>query len=69
MDIDMPVMNGIEATKAIIRRFRFINIIAVSFHNEMQSVRQMVESGARNYLVKEDISPETIEKAFSSLTI
>ena len=67
MDLDMPVMNGIQATKIIIDKYRFINVIAVSFHNEMQSIRDMIEAGARNYLIKEDINRENITRIFDSL--
>jgi len=67
MDLDMPVMNGIQATKIIVDKYRFINIIAVSFHNEMQSIRDMIEAGARNYLIKEDINRENITRIFDSL--
>jgi len=67
MDLDMPVMNGIRATKIIVDKYRFINVIAVSFHNEMQSIRDMIEAGARNYLIKEDINRENITRIFDSL--
>lgn len=67
MDMDMPVMNGVQATKIIIDRYRFVNIIAVSFHNEMDAIRDMIEAGCRNYIVKEDISRETIMRIFNSL--
>ncbi|HEX2936921.1 MAG TPA: response regulator [Bacteroidales bacterium] len=67
MDLDMPVMNGIQTTKIIVDKYRFINIIAVSFHNEMQSIRDMIEAGARNYLIKEDINRESITRIFDSI--
>jgi len=67
MDLDMPVMNGIRATKIIVDKYRFINVIAVSFHNEMQSIRDMIEAGARNYLIKVDINRENITRIFDSL--
>lgn len=66
MDIDMPELNGIEATRAIIDRFRFIHVIAVSFHNEMESIQKMIEAGARNYLVKEDINKVNLLRVFNS---
>ena len=67
MDLDMPVMNGIQATKIVVDKYRFISVIAVSFHNEMQSIRDMIEAGARNYLIKEDINRESINRIFESL--
>lgn len=62
MDINMPVMDGIVATREATRQFRDLKIIAVSFHSEMKYIIQMIEAGARNYIIKEEISPEILEK-------
>lgn len=66
MDIEMPDMNGIEATKLATEQNRFIIVIALSFHKEMQYVMQMLEAGARNYIIKEDISPQALKKIFEN---
>jgi DNA-binding NarL/FixJ family response regulator len=66
MDIEMPDMNGIEATRLATEQNRFITIIALSFHQEMQYVMQMLEAGARNYIIKEDISPDTLKKVLEN---
>ena len=60
MDKQMPVMDGIEATKKIVDQYRKIRVIAVSFHSEFEDIRNMLEAGARNYLVKEEITPKSI---------
>lgn len=62
MDINMPVMDGIAATREATRIFRDLKIIAVSFHSEMKYIIQMIEAGARNYIIKEEISPEILGK-------
>ena len=67
MDLDMPIMNGVEATKRIVDKNRYIVVIAVSFHNEIQPIKDMVEAGARNYLIKEDINRESLSRIFNSL--
>ncbi|MFO7828881.1 MAG: response regulator transcription factor [Bacteroidales bacterium] len=67
MDLEMPVMNGVEATKKIVDMYRNIKVIAVSFHSELEDVKKMLEAGARNYIVKEEISPEAIEKCFTKI--
>ena len=64
MDIEMPEMNGIEATKRATEFNRFLTIIALSFHQEMEYVMQMLEAGARNYIIKEDINTEMIKRMF-----
>ncbi len=64
MDIEMPEMNGIEATRKATEINRFLTIIALSFHQEMEYVMQMLEAGARNYIIKEDINTETLKRVF-----
>ena len=39
MDADMPVMNGIEATRKIIDKNRFVVVVAVSFQQEMEYIQ------------------------------
>ncbi|MGM0503836.1 MAG: response regulator transcription factor [Bacteroidota bacterium] len=67
MDLEMPVMNGIEATRKIIDLYRNIKVVAVSFHSELEDVKKMLEAGARNYIIKEELSTEAIERSFSKL--
>lgn len=62
MDKEMPIMNGTETTKKVVDMYRDIKIIALSFHSELQDITQMLEAGARNYIIKEEITPEIIEK-------
>lgn len=67
MDLEMPVMNGIEATRKIIDLYRNIKVVAVSFHSELEDVKKMLEAGARNYIVKEELSPEAVKRCFTKL--
>jgi two-component system, NarL family, response regulator NreC len=52
IDIGMPRMNGIEATKIIKKKFSQIKIIAVSMHSDKQFVKGILEAGADGYLLK-----------------
>ena len=65
MDKEMPVLDGVETTKKAIDMYRDIKIIAVSFHSELQDITRMLEAGARNYIVKEEITPEIINKCLA----
>ena len=60
MDKQMPVMDGIEATKRIVDQYRNVRVVAVSFHSEFEDIKSMLEAGARNYMVKEEITPKAI---------
>lgn len=55
-DVQMPIMNGIEATKEIHKRFPEIKIIAITMLNESLHIKKMLEAGAAGYVLK------TIEK-------
>lgn len=65
MDINMPSLNGIEATRAATQLYRNLVVIAVSFHSEMRYIVQMIEAGARSYIIKDEISKETLDKALA----
>ena len=65
MDINMPGMNGIDATREATRMFRNLIVIAVSFHSEMKYIVQMIEAGARSYIIKDEICKESLEKVLS----
>ena len=52
MDIDMPVMNGIEALKEIRRRFPKVKVIILSMHSETGMIRSLMDLGAQGYLLK-----------------
>jgi DNA-binding NarL/FixJ family response regulator len=58
MDITMPNLNGIEATRQIINDVPRAKIIALSMHSESSFVMKMLESGASAYLLKESAFKE-----------
>ncbi len=53
MDVSMPDMNGIEATRKIISSFPEIKVIALSMHSDRRFVLGMLEAGAAGYLLKD----------------
>lgn len=52
MDVTMPDMNGIEATRRIERDFPKIKVIGLSLHSSRRIVKEMLEAGAWGYLIK-----------------
>ncbi len=60
MDVDMPIMNGIEATKAIKKDHPKIKIIILTMHNEAGLVKTLIAAGADSYLLKNTDQDELI---------
>ena len=57
MDINMPEMDGIEATKRGLKVCPDINIIALSMYGEEEYYYKMVDAGAKGFILKDsDIS-------------
>jgi len=61
MDIDMPVLNGIEATKKIISKFPGTRVIILSMHKESGLIKSLFKEGVDGYLVKNSDQNELIE--------
>jgi two-component system sensor histidine kinase UhpB len=61
MDISMPNMNGIEATREIKSGNSEAEIVIVSQHAAPEMVRQAFNAGARGYVVKSSISRDLLE--------
>lgn len=59
MDIHMPVMDGIEATRLITSRDPAIHVIALTTLGSVDAAVPMLRAGARGYLLK-DCDPETL---------
>ncbi len=52
MDIGMPSLNGIEATRQIINEFPKMKVVALSMHSDKKFVTEMLKAGASGYLLK-----------------
>ncbi len=52
MDINMPDLNGIDATKSILKNNPDIKVIALSVHSTRRFVKEMLKAGVSGYLVK-----------------
>ena len=60
MDIDMPVMNGIDALKEIKRIKPLMKVIILSMHNESGMIKNLLGIGADGYLLKSTSQDELI---------
>ena len=60
MDIAMPDMNGIEATRRISSEHPEIKVLILSMHHDKRMVIEVFNAGARGYLLKECASDELL---------
>jgi DNA-binding NarL/FixJ family response regulator len=62
MDIEMPVMNGIDATAEIKRLYPHIKVIILTVFDTDENIFRAIKAGADGYLLKE-ITPDELYKA------
>ncbi len=60
MDVSMPDLNGIEATRKIIADHPTIKIIMLSMHSDRRYITEALRSGARGYLLKDSAFEEVV---------
>jgi DNA-binding NarL/FixJ family response regulator len=66
MDVTMPDLNGIEATRQIVGQSGNVRIIALSMHSDTLFVTEMLRSGASGYLLK-DCAFEELSRAIQTV--
>lgn len=66
MDINMPVMNGFEATGWLQNNFPAVKVLALSMLDREEDIIKMIRKGARGFIVK-DSDPAIFNKAITTL--
>src|SRR5947208_8330025 len=61
MDIAMPVLNGLEATRQITRAMPSTKVLILSSYSDDEYVQQLTEAGAAGYLVKQTAANDLIK--------
>jgi RNA polymerase sigma factor (sigma-70 family) len=61
LDIGMPLLNGIEATRQIARRVPEVKTLILSMHSDEAYIIQALQAGARGYLLKDTADAELID--------
>jgi DNA-binding NarL/FixJ family response regulator len=61
MDVTMPDLNGLEATRQILKESPDANILVLSAYNDHEYVQQLIEAGAGGYLLKQAASGSLIK--------
>ena len=60
MDVGMPELNGIEATRRIASRSPRVKVVALSMHSDRRFVAEMLKAGAAGYLLKDGAFEELV---------
>ncbi len=66
MDIAMPLLNGLQATRQILKECPAMKVLILSAHSDAEYVEQVIEVGASGYLVKQS-SGDVLSKAVREL--
>ncbi|PHS17141.1 MAG: DNA-binding response regulator [Kangiella sp.] len=61
MDLNMPIVSGIDALKKILQFNDAIKIIAVTAHESEEYVRSTLEAGAKGYVLKDDTHKDLLQ--------
>jgi two-component system, NarL family, response regulator NreC len=60
MDVAMPDLNGIEATRRLIASTPRARVLALSMHKDSVYVREILRAGARGYLLKDSVDSDLL---------
>ncbi len=64
VDVNMPIMNGIETTEWIVENHPHVHVMALSVEDADNTILKMLKAGAVGYLLK-DTHKEVLERALS----
>jgi len=66
MDIEMPVMNGIEATEKAMKEYPGLKIIALTMFNDDEYIQSMIDAGVKGFLIK-NIKKDILDRALQEV--
>lgn len=67
MDIEMPIMNGIEATQLIKNEYPLIKIVMITIYDDDDSIFNAIKAGADSYILKETKSDKIYETIIDTM--
>lgn len=68
MDIQMPLLNGIDAAREALKLYPDLKIIALTMFNEESYIQSMMDVGAKGFLIK-NINKDTLDKAIQMVNL
>ena len=66
MDIEMPVMDGLQATQHIKERWPAVRVLILSMHDEPEYIRKIMKVGASGYVLK-DVAADELLRAIATV--
>jgi len=66
MDVSMPVMNGMEATRRFQSDYPGVKVLILTMHDNKEYILQLMQSGASGYILK-DVSSDELIKAVETV--
>jgi DNA-binding NarL/FixJ family response regulator len=66
IDIQMPRMNGIEATRLALEEYPDLKIVALTMFDDEEYVQSMIDAGAKGFLLK-NITKEVLDQALQAI--
>jgi DNA-binding NarL/FixJ family response regulator len=60
MEVTMPKLDGLEATRKILKDFPETKILILTMHESDQMVRRILEAGAKGYILKSDTAEQLV---------
>jgi DNA-binding NarL/FixJ family response regulator len=60
LDIAMPELNGLDATRQILKAVPATEVLILTMHDTEQVVREVLDAGARGYVLKSDAGRELV---------
>ncbi|MFA6310365.1 MAG: response regulator transcription factor [Sterolibacterium sp.] len=61
MDLAMPGLSGVEATRRVLAEYPKVKVIGLSAHRDQRRVAAMIEAGAHGYVVKSNAGTELLQ--------
>lgn len=66
LDLEMPVMNGVDCAEQLIRKYPEMKIIILTMHDNEKSILHMIEIGVNSFLLKNS-DPTELERAICAV--
>jgi len=66
IDIQMPLMNGIDATRAALEDYPDLKIVALTMFDDEEYVQSMIDAGAKGFLLK-NITKDILDQALQAV--